>query len=98
MTNSDNEKDPKPKEEEKEGGNPDMKNEVREEEMKKDDKDLLSYRAYSCTFFNVGDPFTHILEHRRWIAALRTNLVLNHTKEMILAIIGGEIGQNENWE
>ena len=40
-----------------------MKNEVEEEDMKRDDKDLLSYRAYSWIFFNVSDPFTHILEY-----------------------------------
>ena len=64
-----------------------MKNEVKDEEVKKEDKDLLSYRAFSCTFFNVGDPFTHNLKHRRWVAALRTNAVLNHAKEMMMAII-----------
>ena len=72
-----------------------MKKEVKEEEMKKDDKDLLSYRAYICIFFNVGGPLTHILEYWRWMSALRTNAVPNHANEMMLAIVGGEIEQNE---
>ena len=83
------------KKEEEEEGNSDMKNELKEEEDKKEDKDYLSYKPRSCIFFRVGDAFTHLLEQRWWVAALRANASLNHSEEMMMAIISGNSEQNE---
>ena len=64
-----------------------VKEEVKKEEPDQEDKDVQKIKAYGCIFFNVGDPYTHVLEYRRWKACMRNNAVLNHAPEIMMSIL-----------
>ena len=66
---------------------PTVKEEVNKEEFDPEDKGVQKIKTYGCIFFNVGDPYTHVTEYRRWKAAIRDNAVTNHTPQIMMCII-----------
>ena len=82
-----NTEDPITKKEVEGDVDPAIKDEVRKEEPDQEDKDVQRIKAYGCIFFNVGDPYTHVLKYRRWKACMRNNAVLNHAPEIMMSIV-----------
>ena len=57
--------------------------------------DKLSYKPRSCIFFWENDAYSHTLEQKRWLAALRANASNNHSEEMMQALINVNTESNE---
>ena len=60
-----------------------------------ENKDYMSYKPRSCIFFWENDAFSHILEGKRWEAALRANASNNHHDEMMQALININTEKND---
>ena len=60
-----------------------------------ENKDYMSYKPRSCIFFWENDAFSHILEGKRWEAALRVNASNNHHDEKMQALLNINIEKND---
>ena len=68
---------------------------MEEKLAKTEDNDYLSYKPRSCIFFWDNDVYSHTLEQKRWVAALRANASNNHSEEMMQALINVNTESNE---
>ena len=57
--------------------------------------DYMSYKPRSCIFFWENDAYFHILEGKRWEAALRANASNNHYDEKMQALLNINTEKNE---
>ena len=60
-----------------------------------EDNDYLSYKPRSCIFLGDNDVYSHTLEQKRWVAAIRANASNNHSEEMMQALINVNTEKNE---